>query len=258
MTTTMTTTTTSSVPALGSSVDVRRTGPSLPGLIGLEMRKSLSHRSGQAFAAAAVLMGPVGLLLAALDAEFGHVAGPMGVVAMMSGLVLLALGVVSTAGEWTHGTVQTTFLLVPRRGLVLAAKSVAVALLGAAFAAVSAALSLAVIAAVGVDGLNWDGWAQATVVTLAAGAVFAVVGAGIGAATANTTAALTVLYLFIMGVLPLVRIGKPELGDAVDPAYATMLLGQGMEETRSIVILTGWVVVSSVAGWVLTHRRPVQ
>lgn len=90
---------------------------------------------------------------------------------------------------------------------------------------------------------------------MAAGAVFAVIGAGIGAATANTTAALTVLYLLILGVLPLVRVGKPGLGDAVDPAYAVM---QGWEEARSILILTGWVVVSSVAGWVLTQRRPVQ
>jgi ABC-2 type transport system permease protein len=255
----MTTTLTSSVPALGSAVDVRRTGPSLPGLVGLEMRKSLSHRSGTAFAASAVLMGPVGLVLAALDAEFGGVTGPMGVVAMMTGLVMLGLGVVSTAGEWSHGTVQTTFLLVPRRGLVLVAKAIGVALLGAAFAAVSAAASLVVIAVVGTDDLNWDGWVQATVVTVAAGAVFAVIGAGIGAATANTTAALTVLYLLILGVLPLVRVGKPELGDAVDPAYAVMLLGQGWgEQTRSILILTGWTVVSCVAGWILTHRRPVQ
>jgi ABC-2 type transport system permease protein len=177
---------------------------------------------------------------------------------MMTGLVMLALGVVSTAGEWTHGTVQTTFLLVPRRGLVLAAKAAGVALLGAAFAAVSAAASSGVIAAVGTDDLRWDGWPQAAVVTVAAGAVFAVIGAGIGAATANTTAALTVFYLFVLGVLPLVRVGKPELGDAVDPAYAVMLLGQGWEETRSVLILTGWVVVSSIAGWVLTRRRPVQ
>ena len=254
----MTTTLASAVPSLDSTVEVRRTGPSLPALVGLEMRKSLSSRSGLAFAASAVLMGPVGLLLAALDAEFGWVAGPMGVVAMMTGLVMLALGAISTAGEWTHRTVQTTFLLVPRRGLVLSAKAVAVALLGAAFAAVSAAASLGVIAVVGADDLNWDGWLQATAVTVAAGAVFAVIGAGIGAATANTTAALTVLYLFILGVLPLVRVGKPELGDEVDPAHATMLLGQGMEETRSVIILTGWVVVSTVAGWVLTRRRPVQ
>ena len=141
---------------------------------------------------------------------------------------------------------------------MLTAKAVAVALLGAALAAVSAAASLGVIAAVGTDDLRWDGWWQATVVTVAAGAVFAVIGAGIGAAAANTTAALTVLYLVILGVLPLLRVGKPELGDAVDPAHATMLLGQGMEEARSLLVLSGWVVLSSVAGWVLTHRRPVQ
>ncbi|NEK84778.1 ABC transporter permease subunit [Blastococcus saxobsidens] len=251
-------TTTLTLTAPRSDVPVRRTAPSLPTLVGLEMRKSLSHRSGKAFATAAVLMGPVGLALAALDAEFGWVAGPMGVVAMMTGLVMLALGVVSTAGEWTHGTVQTTYLLVPQRGRVLTAKAGAVALLGAAFAAVAAAASIGVIALVGVDDLNWTGWQQSVVATVAAGAVFAVIGAGIGAATANTTAALTTLYLLVLGVLPLVRVGKPELGDAVDPAHAAMLLSQGSEETRSILILTGWVVVASVAGWVLAHRRPVQ
>lgn len=241
-----------------TDVPVRGTAPSLPTLVGLEMRKSTSHRSGRGFAAAAMLMGPVGLALAALDAELGAVSGPMGVTAMMTGLVMLALGVVSTAGEWTHRTVQTTYLLVPRRGLVQTAKVAAVALLGAAFAAVSGVGSLGVIALVGVDDLNWDGWAQGLWVTVAAGAVFAVVGAGIGAATANTTAALTVLYLFILGVLPLLRVSRPELGDVVDPAHATMLLGQGVEEQRSILILTGWVVVSSVAGWILTKRRAVQ
>jgi hypothetical protein len=251
-------TTTLHLAAPRTDVPVRRTAPSLPTLVGLEMRKSLSSRSGKAFALSAALLGPAGMAVAATDAEFGWVAGPIGIVGSMTGLVLLALGAVSTAGEWTHRTAQTTFLLVPQRGRVLASKAVAVGLLGALFAAVSAALSLAVIAAVGVDALNWDGTGQAMATAVAAGVAFAVIGAGAGAALGNTTATLTVLYLVIMGVLPLVRIWKLELGQWLDPAEATLALAQGQAETRSIVVLAGWVVVSCVAGWVLTDRRAVQ
>lgn len=254
----MTTAPTPAAPSIGSSVEARRTGPSLPTLVGLEVRKSLSHRSGRSFAASAALLGPVGMALAATDAEFGWVAGPIGIVGSMTGLVLLALGVVSTAGEWTHRTVQTTFLLVPQRGRVLAAKSVAVAVLGAALAAVSAGLSLAVIAAVGVEDLNWDGTGQALATAVGAGAAFAVIGAGVGAALANTPAALTALYLVIMGVMPLIRAWNLELAQWLDPADATMVLAQGDAEARSIAVLVCWVVVTSVAGWVLTSSRPVQ
>ena len=205
---------------------MRRTGPSLPALVGLEMRKSLAHRSGTAFAAAAVLMGPVGLLLAALDAEFGWVAGPMGVVAMMTGLVMLALGVVSTAGEWTHGRCRRRSCSCRSAG-------------GCSRRRPSAVHCWAPVPPRCRRRRRWGSSPSS-------------------APTANTTAALTVLYLVILGVLPLVRVGKPELGDAVDPAHATMLLGQGVEETRSVLVLTGWVVAASVAGWMLTHRHPVQ
>ncbi|MGY1837352.1 hypothetical protein ACI79P_19880 [Blastococcus sp. SYSU DS0510] len=241
-----------------SDVPVRRTGPSLPALIGLEMHKSTSHRSGTAFAGAAGLFGPVGIAVAALEAEIGWAAGPIGVAGMLTGMVLLSLGVVSTASEWTNGSVQTTYLLVPSRGRVLAAKAAAVALLGAAFAAASAALSVAVIAVVGTEGIDWDGTGRALLAVVGAGAAFAVTGAGVGAALANTPAALTVLYLLILGVLPLVRIGKPELGEKLDPAQATLELAQGGLVAQSVLVLAGWVIVSAVAGWVLTSRRAVQ
>ena len=52
-----------------------------------------------------------------------NVLGPLVVTGMLTALVLLSLGVLSTAGEWSHGTVQTTYLLEPRRGRVMAAKA---------------------------------------------------------------------------------------------------------------------------------------
>jgi hypothetical protein len=177
---------------------------------------------------------------------------------MLTGLVLLSLGVLSTAGEWTHRTVQTTFLLVPHRGRVLAAKATAMALVGAALAAVSAALSAAVLAVVAGSDLSWTGFPRAMVAVVAAGAAFAVIGAGVGAALANSPAALTGLYLVILGVMPVLRGVKPEIGSKLDPAEAVLALAQGHAQTQSILILLGWVALAAIAGWILTHRRAIQ
>jgi ABC-2 type transport system permease protein len=100
---------------------VRSTGPSMPTLVRIEIRKSLSTRSGKALAGAAVVLPPAAMAVASTSAEtIGGAAGPIAAMGIFAALLLLALGVLSTAGEWTHRTVQTTFLLVPQRGRVLA------------------------------------------------------------------------------------------------------------------------------------------
>jgi ABC-2 type transport system permease protein len=58
---------------------VRRTGPSLAGVVGLEVRKSLSTRSGMALAAAATLLAPAAMAIAAGTASepLDNVLGPL-------------------------------------------------------------------------------------------------------------------------------------------------------------------------------------
>ncbi|MGY1653171.1 hypothetical protein [Geodermatophilus sp. SYSU D01119] len=237
---------------------VRAGGPSAATLVGVEVRKSLSTRSGRSLAAAAALLAPAATVLvaSASDEDLGSVTGPIGVMGMLTGLVLVALGVLSSAGEWSHRTVQTTYLLVPRRGRVLGAKAAAVGLLGAALAAVSAALVAGALALLA-DGVSWDGAGRALGVVAAAGAVFALVGTGIGAALANTPAALTSFYLVVLGVLPLVRTFKPEVGSRLDPAEAVLALAQEQAQTQSLLVLAGWLVASLAAGAVVTRRRAV-
>ncbi|MGY1741476.1 MULTISPECIES: hypothetical protein [unclassified Blastococcus] len=247
---------TTTVPAARPAV---RPGAASPAaLVALEVRKSLSTRSGKALAAAAALLAPAAaaIISAASDERLGSVTGPVGVMGMLTALVLMALGVLSTAGEWTHRTVQTTYLLTPRRGRVLAAKAVAVALLGAALAAVSTALTVLGLALLE-TGADWAGAGRAVAVAVAAGAAFAVTGAGFGAALANTPATLTGLYLVILGALPVVRTFEPEIGSRLDPAEAVLALAQGNATGRSAAILAGWVLVGLVAGAVVTRRRAV-
>jgi len=239
---------------------VRRTGPSLSGLVGIEVRKSLSTRSGKALATGAIVLGPaaIGVIAAASTEPLPSVDGPIAVMGLLTGYLLIALGVLSTAGEWSHRTVQTTYLLVPHRGRVLASKAAAMALMGAVLGAISTALTTGVLAVMLDSGPSWDGAGRAAVAAVVAGVAFAVVGAGAGAAFANTPAALTSLYLVLLGVIPLLSGFKPEVAEKIDPANAVLNLGQGQEQTQSIVILAAWVVVPAVAGWILTHRRAVQ
>jgi hypothetical protein len=238
---------------------VRRTGPSLAAQVGLEVRKSLSTRSGVAVAGAAVLLAPaaMGIAAAASGERLDAVVAPLVVTGMLSALVLLSLGVLSTAGEWSHRTVQTTYLLEPRRGRVLAAKAAAVALMGAVLGAAAAGLSSLVVVLAS-PSVSWAGGGRAIAMVAVAGAAFALVGAGAGAALGNTNAALTGVYLLELGVLPLLQIFKPALADRIDPGNAVLELAQGTHTAQSVTILAVWVGVALAAGAVMTRRRAVQ
>lgn len=247
------------VPPVPGRPEVRRTVPSLTGLTRLEIRKSLSTRSGRALLGAAVLLAPVaaGVVVLVSSEPLPAADGPVALMGLLTGYLLVSLGVLSTAGEWSHGTVQTTYLLVPHRGRVLAAKGAAVALLGASFALVSTALTSGVLGVLE-SGISWDGAPRAMGAAVLAGAAFAVIGAGVGAALANTPAALTGLYLLLLGVLSIVSNLRPDIADAIDPANAVLNLGQGVAQAQAIVNLGAWLVLASAAGWLATRRRAVQ
>jgi len=251
----MTAATVSLLPAAGTS---RPSAPSLALLTSIEVRKSLSTRSGKAVAVVASLIGPVAVGIGSLGGEgTAPAAAILGFTATLSALVLLALGVLSTAGEWTHKSVQTTYLLVPQRGRVMTAKLAALVLQGAVFAAVSAALSVLMLAVIP-DPVAWTGVGRAVGIAVVTGAAFAVIGAGIGAALGNSPAALTGTYLAMLGVMPILQVLKPTWAEKLDPVTSSVVLAQGMETTTPALVITGWVVVATLAGVLISRRRSVQ
>jgi hypothetical protein len=235
----------------------RSTRPSFPVLTGLEIRKSLSTRSGRSVAAMAALVGPLGVVLATVTSGDG-VAAPqaLGIMGMLIALVLLALGVLSTAGEWTHRSIETTYLLVPRRGRVLAAKATAMAVLGLVLAGLGVAGAVGALAAV-TSGVVWAGTGQAVATVIAAGAAFAVIGAGIGAVVGNSAAAMTGTYLTVLGILPVLNSVEPELAEKLDPASAIVTLAQTDPSTTPIAVIAGWVLAATIAGAIVVRRRSV-
>jgi hypothetical protein len=223
------------------------------------VRKSFSTRSGLSLVVAATLLAPAAIAVAAAAANepLDRVVGPLVVTGMLSALVLVSLGVLSTAGEWSHGSIQTTFLLEPRRGRVMATKSAAVALMGAGIAVVGSGLS-ALLLLVMEPSASWDGGARAIAMVAVAGAVFALIGAGVGAAVGNTSGALTGIYLLDLGLLPVLQIVKPEIAVKIDPGNAVLSLAQGTHQALSVTILAVWVGVALIAGTVMSRRRQVQ
>jgi hypothetical protein len=249
------TTAVSLLPAAGT----RRPGAaSLALLTGIEIRKSLSTRSGKAVGIVAMLLGPVGVLLGSIEGE-GTAPGAviLGFTGMLVALVLLALGVLSTAGEWTHKSVQITYLVVPRRGRVLAAKLAALAVQGAVLAALAAVLTIGTLWAIP-DPVAWTAIDRSLLVVVAAGAAFAVIGAGIGAALGNSPAALTGTYLTMLGVMPILSVVRPTWAEKLDPTSAIVNMTQFGVTTTPVLVIVGWVVVSAVLGAVISRRRAVQ
>jgi hypothetical protein len=249
------TSTVSLLPAAGTR---RPSAPSLGLLTGVEIRKSLSTRSGKAVGVVAMLLGPLGVVLGSLEGE-GTAPGAviLGFTGMLTALVLLALGVLSTAGEWTHKSVQVTYLLVPQRGRVLAAKLAALAVQGAAFAALGAALTIGTLWAIP-DPVAWTAIGRSLLVVIAAGAAFAVTGAGIGAALGNSPAALTGTYLTMLGVMPILSVVRPTWAEKLDPTSAIVDMTQSGVTATRVLVIVGWVVISTVVGAVITRRRAVQ
>jgi len=239
-----------------SSIDRR---PPLARLTALEIRKSLSTRSGRTLAGAAAVLPAVALaILLALGQKPGTAPEMLGVLGTLVAMLMIAVGVLSTAGEWTHGTMQTTFLTVPARGRVLTAKYAGMALLGAAICAVVVASTFAVAAVGAGAGFSWAGTGVAIVATIAGGAAMTVVGAGIGAAVANAPAAITGTYVTLLVALPVLHAARPAWANKLDPLQATSdLISGATGAVRPMAILAGWVLVTAIAGTVVTRRRAI-
>ncbi len=226
-------------------------------LVGLEIRKSLSTRSGRTLALTAALLPAIGIGIAmALGQKPPSAPEMLGVLGTLVATLMLSVGVLATAGEWTHKTVQTTFLAVPRRHRVLIAKYGGMALLGAAISALVAASTLAVAAVLAGSAFSWAGVGIAVAATIGTGAAMTAIGAGVGAAVANVPAALTGSYVVLLIGMNLLRATKPVWALHVDPlqAMADLISRQGSAGTH-IAVLAGWVAVATLAGAALTRRR---
>ena len=119
-------------------------------------------------------------------------------------LAAFVLGVIAMAGEYQHRTITQTFLAVPRRGRVIAAKLAAAAVAGVALAAAGMIVGVTAAAPVFVtDGAALDidagNLLSVAVGTLVVSALAGAAGVAVGALTRTQTAAIvgSVVWLLL-------------------------------------------------------------
>jgi ABC-2 type transport system permease protein len=190
----------------------------------------------------------------------------------------LVIGALAVTSEFRYQTITSTFLVEPRRGVVLAAKMTAGLLLGLAgglvATAVTAAVGAGVLSAMDEPARLGETTTQRslalTVVTMG---VWAVVGVGFGALLTNQVASIIVVLGFTQFVEPIVRLllmtneATAGISRFLPGAAGEALAGGGLFGGVSIadplpwwqggLVLLGYAVVLGAVGWTTSLRKDV-
>lgn len=195
----------------------------------------------------------------------------------------LIFGALAVTSEFRYGTLTPTFLAVPKRGVVLTAKLLTLAVAGAIFGVA------ALVASVGLGGLvlgltghdaalgTGETWLLCARVVLAM-ALWAVIGVGLGALVPNQVAVLVIVLAFTQFLEPILRfgasiwdwtaaIGKFLPGSASDALVGSSIFSSlGSSTGASVQTLEWWqgglvllaiAVVAALAGYFSTWKRDV-
>lgn len=187
-----------------------------------------------------------------------------------SGLLMLVLGVVASAGEYRHGTIASTLLFTPKRLRVVAAQALACGVAGAVVGLVAAALTAAIalpwLSAKGAPSLSTG---ELLGLFLGGGlytALAAALGAGVGALLRNQVVAVVLVLVVLFIVDPTVSalvedyskfslngLGLSMSGGSGDDLGGSDLLPFGV----AALVWAGYAAVLVIAAAVLTARRDI-
>jgi len=166
------------------------------------------------------------------------------------------LGALATTSEFRNQTLTPTFLATPRRGAVLAAKLLVLAVAGAGYGVAALVASIGVgapiLAATGnptaLD--SQETWLLAARVVLAM-ALWAVIGVGLGVLVPNQVAVIVIVLAFTQFVEPILRFGAAiwdwtaRIGQFLPGAASDALVGSSVFTG----LATGPAVVESLDWW---------
>jgi ABC-2 type transport system permease protein len=180
-------------------------------------------------------------------------------------LFALALGIIGTAGEYRHGTMGHEMLAAPNRWQIVVSKTVAYAIGGFVFAAVALAVTLAIagpwMSARGVGFAPIDAALPRRIEagTLIAGALFGMIGVGLGALLKEQVIALLVGVGWTLVVDGVVGTTAPEVGKYFPSGAVTGLLRQSTEDALrfgpAALLGIGYAALFVIAGAIVFQRR---
>jgi ABC-2 type transport system permease protein len=184
-------------------------------------------------------------------------------------LVAGILGAMAITGEYSTGMIRSSLTAEPRRGAVLLAKALVVAVTLMAVTVVTSLLSILVVTPLyGGDGFAWDD-AELTWIPLAftiiAIATFALLGLGWGFLIRNGAGAIaaTVGILFVLPiVMSLFAIGGESWQWLIDlydylpsSAAAGLTTDPSADTLRNAIVLLAWPVAALLGGWTVLRAR---
>ena len=192
------------------------------------------------------------------------------------------LGALSATSEFRHQTLTPTFLANPRRGVVLVAKLVAMAVVGAGFGVVALVSTIGlgglVFSLVGQDARLDDGNTWILVVrVLLAMALWAAIGVALGTLVTNQVAVLVIVLAFTQFLEPILRSVSfiwewtAQVGQFLPGAASDALVGWsvftslGAATTESVslewwqggLVLAAIAAVAAVVGYFTTWKKDV-
>jgi ABC-2 type transport system permease protein len=277
------------------------TGPvwGSPGLVRAEFRKMFSTKLWWALLVPVVALAALvnlfgGLFTAALSSVQGGAGTPSLLPASVAyGLSLTSVfaavyAIVAAAGEFRHRTVTTTYLLAPRRGRVLLAKTLASATMGMVYAA--CAVVVGVVAGLAAQaGVPDLGTLMAVAgIGIAVAALWGALGTALGTAISNQATVLVVALVYMLvgellvsallnnsgsaalarfsaflpvnaGDVALYDLPAADIAGREGPRVVELLAGVTAPPHwwGALLVLAAWTAAATATAWVVGGRRDV-
>lgn len=232
-------------------------------LLKLRTTRTFAALVGSALALSLLLV----VLTTVLDDNFSEEDVRVAFTGDFTGLFIVLLGVMGMAGEWRHRTITSTVLAAPDRLKLLAAKTLAYALVGAVVSLVVTALIMAVGSTIlssrdeltlGLSDLADVLWRN-VVVSATAGAF----GVCVGALVRNQVVAIIGLLFLTMAIEPALLGLVPDVGRFGPTSGAP----GGITETSfdddlellpagaAVAVMLGWIAVLFASAAAVLRRR---
>jgi ABC-2 type transport system permease protein len=182
--------------------------------------------------------------------------------ALLMRVLLLVLGIRAVTEEFRHGTATPSLLASPRRSRFVAAKVASLAATGVVIAAASGAALLGTaqwVAAANNAELQLDASDWPTFVgMIAAGALWPVIGAGLGLIVRSQVAATVGGLVWLMAVEDIIRLRFDDLGTYL-PGQAGLSLAVASTDAAlvSALVLIAYAVAAAAGGTLLFRSRDV-
>ena len=173
-------------------------------------------------------------------------------------------GAMAITAEIRHGTIRPTFLVEPRRGPVIAAKLAIGGLAGLTYGLLAEGLmATAAAIAFSIRGipneLSGGDYARLLIGGAAAGALWAILGVGVGALVRNQVGTLVGILAYMFLVESVSEAFIPGVVKLLPGGAGLTLAGNNQDLSVAVaaLLLVAYAAAASAAGWIATLRRDV-